>query len=161
MKVSIPRWMAVAAALAAGTLVSFHAAGQTTPPAPEQTPPAATAPATTPQTPVKASVPDSDCLDCHTMCLETVSHCLQMGGKHADPHHIGLLLDCAEICQTSANFMLRQSSMHGRTCGVCAEVCLACAEDCEKFKDDEQMMACAEMCRQCASSCEEMAEMAA
>ncbi|HET7903529.1 MAG TPA: hypothetical protein VFM17_03110, partial [Candidatus Eisenbacteria bacterium] len=66
MRVSIPRWMAVAAGLTAGTLVAFHASGQTTPPAAEKTPPAATAPATPPQTPVKASVPDSDCLDCHT-----------------------------------------------------------------------------------------------
>jgi hypothetical protein len=102
-----------------------------------------------------------DCLDCHSICLESVIHCLQMGGKHAEPRHIGLLLDCAEICQTSANYMLRDSMLHGRTCAVCAEVCIACAEDCEKFPDDAQMMACAEMCRRCAASCEEMARLAA
>ena len=102
-----------------------------------------------------------DCLDCHSVCLETVNHCLQMGGKHADPRHIGLLLDCAEICQTSANFMLRDSALHGRTCGVCAEVCMRCAESCEQFRDDQQMMACAEVCRRCAESCREMARMAA
>lgn len=99
-----------------------------------------------------------DCLECHSVCLETVNHCLEMGGKHAEPGHIRLMLDCAEICQTSANFMLRQSPMHGRTCGLCAEVCLACAEDCERFPDDPQMMACADACRQCALSCQEMAQ---
>jgi hypothetical protein len=31
-----------------------------------------------------------------------------------------LLLDCAEICQTAANFMLRNSELHSRTCAVCA-----------------------------------------
>lgn len=97
-----------------------------------------------------------DCLDCHSICLETVSHCLQMGGEHADPRHIGLLLDCAEICQTSANFMLRNSDFHSETCGVCADVCLACAASCEQFRDDKQMMACAEVCRRCAGSCREM-----
>ena len=102
-----------------------------------------------------------DCLECHSICLETVTHCLQMGGKHAEPRHIRLLLDCAEICQTSANFMLRSSDLHGHTCGVCATVCTACAEDCERFRDDPQMMACAEMCRRCAASCQEMARMAA
>jgi hypothetical protein len=83
-----------------------------------------------------------------------------MGGKHAEAGHIRLMLDCAEICQTSANFMLRRSEVHGRTCGVCAEVCRRCAEDCERFSDDEQMTACAEMCRRCSSSCEEMSRMA-
>ena len=43
-----------------------------------------------------------ECLRCHGICLQTVSHCLELGGKHADPDHIGLLLDCAEICRTSA-----------------------------------------------------------
>jgi len=100
-----------------------------------------------------------DCLSCHSVCLETVTHCLEMGGRHAEPRHIRLLLDCAEICQTSANFMLRGSDLHSRTCGVCAEVCVRCAEDCEQFRDDPMMMACAETCRRCAGSCQEMAAM--
>ncbi len=102
-----------------------------------------------------------DCLECHSICLMTANHCLEMGGKHAEAGHVRLLLDCAEICQTSANFMLRDSQLHGLTCGTCAEVCLRCAADCERFPDDEQMMACAEVCRRCAASCREMAHMAA
>ncbi len=100
-----------------------------------------------------------ECHHCHDVCMETISHCLQMGGEHADPRHIQLLMDCAEICQTSANFMLRMSEFHGQTCGVCAEVCKRCAEDCERF-DDEMMRQCAEACRSCASSCREMAQTA-
>jgi len=84
-----------------------------------------------------------------------------MGGQHAEPQHIGLLLDCAEICQTSANFMLRGSDRHMRTCAVCAEVCEQCAQDCERMGDDAQMRACAEVCRRCADSCRRMATMAA
>ena len=103
----------------------------------------------------------SECLDCHRICLETVQHCLLKGGKHASSEHIGLLLDCAEICQTSANFMLRGSSLHGRTCDVCAEVCRRCAESCEQLGDDEQMRACAEACRSCAESCQRIASAAA
>ena len=100
-----------------------------------------------------------ECLNCHSVCLQTVSHCLQMGGKHADPQHIGLLLDCAEICQTSANFMLRGSPLHGRTCAVCAEVCEQCAQTCEQMGDDAMMQACAAACRRCAESCRQMASM--
>jgi hypothetical protein len=98
-----------------------------------------------------------ECLDCHRVCVETISHCLHMGGPHASAAHIRLLLDCAEICQTSANFMLRGSDMHGRTCGVCAEVCDRCAEDCDRLGDDDRMKACAESCRRCAGSCRRMA----
>lgn len=98
-----------------------------------------------------------ECLNCHRVCLETVQYCLGKGGKHAEARHIRTLLDCAEICQTSANFMLRGSDLHGRTCAVCAEVCRRCAESCEQMGDDEQMRACAEACRRCAESCERMA----
>ncbi len=101
------------------------------------------------------------CLGCHSVCLQTVAHCLQMGGRHAEPNHITLLLDCAEICQTSANFMLRGSAVHGRTCAVCAEACERCAQDCERFTDDAMMGQCAEACRRCAESCRRMAQMAA
>jgi hypothetical protein len=98
------------------------------------------------------------CTTCHGVCLETIQQCLKMGGKHAEPSHIRMLMDCAEICQTSANFMLRGSDFHGYTCGVCAEVCQRCAEDCERFGDDQMMQRCADACRMCAQSCSQMAE---
>lgn len=103
-----------------------------------------------------------NCMDCHSICLATVPHCLEMGGKHADPQHIGPLFECAEICQTSANFMLLNSPQHGRVCALCAEICERCAQDCEQMSNgDRQMLACAEQCRRCAESCRNMATMAA
>jgi hypothetical protein len=98
------------------------------------------------------------CSDCHKACLQTVPYCLQMGGHHAEPNHIRLMMDCAEICQTSANFMLRGSERHQLTCRVCADICRACAEGCERMgSDDEMMQQCAEECRRCQQSCERMA----
>ena len=101
----------------------------------------------------------TNCLDCHTICLDTISHCLQMGGPHAEASHIRLLMDCAQICQTSADFMIRMSDVHPQTCGVCADVCERCAIDCERFGNDKTMMDCAAMCRKCADSCSRMAGM--
>lgn len=99
-----------------------------------------------------------NCLDCHAICLETIPYCLSTGGDHAEPSHIRLLLDCAEICQTCANFMLRASELHQQVCSVCAEVCEQCADDCDRIDpNDEQMAACAETCRTCAESCRSMA----
>ena len=96
------------------------------------------------------------CQECHASCLETVMHCLSMGGPHATPAHIGLLLDCADACRLSADFMLRGSPRHARSCTLCAEMCEACAAECDRF-EDEFMKACAMVCRRCAASCREMA----
>ena len=98
-----------------------------------------------------------ECLSCYSSCTQTAQHCLEMGGKHADPNHIRTLLDCAAICRTSADFMLRGSQFHGRTCAVCAEICLVCEQACRSMGDDKMMKACAEACRRCAQSCERMA----
>ncbi len=97
------------------------------------------------------------CTDCHHVCLETLTHCLEQGSEHAAAAHIRLLLDCVQICQTSADFMLRGSELHGRICAVCAEVCERCAVDCEQFGDDAEMQRCAEECRRCSESCRQMA----
>jgi hypothetical protein len=101
------------------------------------------------------------CRDCAEICLETVRYCLEQGGRHAEPSHIALMLDCAQICQASADFMTRGSELSQRICAVCAEVCERCAESCEAFGDDDRMRACAAACRRCAESCRRMAEMAA
>jgi hypothetical protein len=96
------------------------------------------------------------CSECATACTQTVVHCLEQGDEHAEPQHIRLLLDCAEICQTSANFMSRGSELHAETCAVCADVCERCAESCEQL-DGEELQRCAEICRRCAESCRQMA----
>lgn len=98
-----------------------------------------------------------NCQQCHEVCLGMISYCLQKGGRHAEASHIRMLIDCAEICETSANFMIRGSDLHRLTCGACAEVCDRCAEDCERMADDETMRRCAETCRRCAESCNRMA----
>src|SRR3954467_9064798 len=98
------------------------------------------------------------CHECKDACLELIPHCLQRGDDHAEADHILLLLDCAQICNTTEEFMHRGSEHHALTCGVCARICDACAEDCEQFGDDDEMRRCAEVCRRCAESCRRMAQ---
>lgn len=96
-----------------------------------------------------------ECNTCADVCLNMAStHCLEKGGEHVAPAHFRLMLDCAEICRVSADFMLRNSPRHQLTCGICAEVCDRCAESCEKLDGMER---CAEACRRCAESCRKMA----
>jgi len=96
-----------------------------------------------------------ECLNCYQVCLrEAMNHCLEMGGQHTEPTHFRLMINCADICLTSANFMLSNSELHQKTCGVCAEVCEACAASCEQVGD---MQECVDACRRCAESCRRMA----
>jgi hypothetical protein len=98
------------------------------------------------------------CQDCHVFCIQVIGHCLELGGRHAAPDHIRLLMDCAQMCSTAADYMARGSSLHDRTCGLCAEICRLCAESCDQIQGDDQLVKqCAEMCRRCAESCEQMA----
>ncbi len=102
-----------------------------------------------------------NCSECHQLCLATVYHCLEMGGEHGQASHITLLLDCAESCQMSINFMLRNSELYGLTCSLCSEACMRCAVDCERLANgDRQLLDCAEISRCCAATCDRMALMA-
>ncbi|QAT82525.1 putative cysteine-rich protein YhjQ [Corallococcus coralloides] len=96
------------------------------------------------------------CTACHRVCLETLADCLKRGSRLAEPGPLRLLMDCADICDTSARFMLRGSELHSRTCFACAEVCAACATACEALGDEGLMEACADACRRCEESCRGM-----
>jgi len=102
-----------------------------------------------------------ECLTCHSVCLATVQYSMQMDPQRGAAQYMPMLLDCSEICQTSANFMLRGSTLHTRTCGICAEICTRCAEVCEHMGNDSQMTLCAKECRHCADACRQMATMEA
>jgi hypothetical protein len=95
-----------------------------------------------------------DCQQCSTECFETaMHHCLESGGRHTEPEHFRLMINCAELCQTAANFMLSRSAFHEQLCALCAEVCEACARSCEQIGDMEH---CVELCQRCAGSCRDM-----
>lgn len=97
------------------------------------------------------------CLWAHEAATRCIAHCLGRGGVHADAAHIRMLMDCADIAQTAADFMLRGSDHHHFTCGVCGKICEHCADACEAMDaDDNHMLHCAEVCRRCAESCHAM-----
>ena len=102
------------------------------------------------------------CLDCHASCLCLARSCVHAGGSLAGPAHVTVLLDCADCCRTTANFMLRDSPLHARLCRLCAELCAACERECRDGADgNEAMLRCADACRRCAEWCERVAAVAA
>lgn len=87
---------------------------------------------------------------CQSMALV---HCLEMGGEHARPQHLRLMLDCSEICATTATFLAHKSQFHAQLCALCVDICETCAEDCQKLG---QMEECVAACRDCATICREL-----
>lgn len=96
------------------------------------------------------------CLKCHAVCQETVAQALSAAVR-PEPSLVMTLLDCAEICQATANSMSRGSPVHTVFCAACAQVCDACAEACAKAKTAAALKPCADVCRDCAMSCHHMA----
>lgn len=95
------------------------------------------------------------CNKCHETCLHTaMTHCLEAGGKNVEAGHFRLMINCAEICQITSNFMLSGSAYNQNLCSICADVCDACANSCEQVGG---MEACVKACRECAESCRKMA----
>jgi len=95
------------------------------------------------------------CLACQKTCLGmAMTHCLETGGKHTEPPHFRLMMDCAVLCGTAAAFMLHKSQFHRELCKLCATVCTACAADCERIGGMDE---CVAACRRCADACRMMA----
>ncbi|MET7391233.1 four-helix bundle copper-binding protein [Streptomyces sp. NPDC005529] len=96
------------------------------------------------------------CLSCHSMCEETMSSCMNMGGQ-AQMQVMRTLMDCSEATRMCADMMMRRSPMSAEMCAMCAKACDMCAQSCMSMPDDPQMMRCAEACRHCADMCRAMA----
>lgn len=70
---------------------------------------------------------------------------------------IELDMDCAQICRLAAGYMARGSRFAEALCGLCAEICQACAQECAKHSM-EHCQRCAAACRACAQECGRMAQ---
>lgn len=97
-----------------------------------------------------------ECTRCHQICLTGAGHVLRQGGELADAHHIRLLSDCVELCETTSNFMLRGSPFAAQAAGLCAEICRQCADELDGNRDPA-IQKCAHACRDCAEACEAVA----
>jgi hypothetical protein len=97
-----------------------------------------------------------ECLQCLRWC----SACVDEGLTH-DPstmaESIRLCHECAPICGDCAILLSGNSRFAHPLCGVCADVCDACAAECGKHNHVETMRKCAETCLRCAKACREVA----
>jgi hypothetical protein len=85
-------------------------------------------------------------------CNVAVSHCVRRGGRHADPAHLGRLVDGIELGQTAAELEQRRSPLLAAQLEVCAAAFGRVAESCARFPEDPVLAWCGQACGNAASA---------
>jgi hypothetical protein len=94
-------------------------------------------------------------------CVVECEHCAKACMGHPDMVKCAqMCLDCAEVCQTLATYMVRGSYFIFHLARACADICEACAQECEKY-NLEHCQKCAKVCRQAAEEYRKIASVGA
>jgi len=64
--------------------------------------------------------------------------------------------ECADICSLAAKAMQSNSPLVKEICLLCADICEKCGEECKKHSHHEHCLQCAESCFKCAEFCRKM-----
>jgi hypothetical protein len=98
-----------------------------------------------------------ECQKCHIVCLTTATELgLEPARRRSTPAQIRAMLDSAQICATTADFMARGSPNHTAICRLCADICEDCIRACTNMPG---MESCIVVCEACVKSCRKMAAM--
>ena len=104
------------------------------------------------------------CIDACNQCAAECEHCATECLHEIDAQMLAKCIEleryCADMCRTAASFMAR-SDEHtigfvNKFCDLCAEICIACADECSKHTQMEHCKKSAEVCRKCAEECKTM-----
>ena len=96
------------------------------------------------------------CHACAVACNACMVACLKEDDVQMMRRCIALDVDCAAMCNLTADAMARDSEMSRHLCRICSEICLACANECGQHQHHEHCKRCAEECKKCAKACLEM-----
>jgi hypothetical protein len=95
---------------------------------------------------------------CALACNACADACLAGDAIGELRNCISLNLSCADLCLATARIVSRAMEvgidLTPRLLEVCAQICGACADECEKHADHmEHCRVCAEACRRCEEEC--------
>ncbi len=91
--------------------------------------------------------------DCAVKCLNCASEDLNENDIKLLTDCIKLNQECAVTCFFAMQAIVGDSRFTMQIVELCAEVCNACADECEKHLHMEHCKVCAEACRTCALAC--------
>lgn len=93
------------------------------------------------------------CLECFRACSEAMAHTIDLRRQHWEHEHYRILLDCIDVCKTTAGFLIRQSDYYKDICSVCALICKETTKCCQEFGNDPFMLKAGDIASKCAKSC--------
>ena len=96
------------------------------------------------------------CLKCASICNHCASACLEEEDVKKMARCIQLDMECAATCYAAAQVMSMNGQYAEEICRICADICFACGEECEKHSNMDHCRECAEACRKCAEECRKM-----
>jgi hypothetical protein len=104
---------------------------------------------------LKASI--EACNQCATECEQCITACCNEKESASMDQCIELNRYSADMSRMAAAFIARADKhtmdFVNKFCDLCAEICTACATECEKHSDMEHCKRCAIACRNCAAEC--------
>lgn len=86
------------------------------------------------------------CQNCSDACLDETDMLPKM------VECIRLDRDCAEMCQTTLNFISRNSNYAAEMISMCEKLCKACGDECGKH-EAQHCKDCAKACKECEEAC--------
>jgi hypothetical protein len=103
-----------------------------------------------------------NCIDACNNCVESCEYCitsccLAMDDIKPMIRCTQLCRDCADICSLTSQQLSRDSEFVKKLYATCADICDACAAECEKFRNMKPCQKCAQACRRCADECRKIA----
>lgn len=99
------------------------------------------------------------CFDCLVECKNCTNECLNEQDVKAMARCIRLNQDCAAVCILAMEAMASNSEFVKPISSLCADICYACAIECERHTKMKHCTKCAEACRKCAIECSRMNKM--
>lgn len=100
------------------------------------------------------------CLECVQACTSCADACLGEDDPKALARCIRLDLDCADVCDSTAKVMSRQTAFEPEMARAAVEACARatrlCGDECETHARDmnmEHCRVCMEACRRCEEAC--------
>lgn len=103
--------------------------------------------------------------DCIEKCVAALVACEMCADRCLEEKDIKMMVecirldrDCASACLAALPAMARGSAHAGHLCRVLADICDACAVECERHGGmAEHCRLCADACRRCAEACRKVA----
>lgn len=92
-------------------------------------------------------------LKCSAFCKFCANQCLNEHNIEMLKDCIRLDNDCSDVCETTANYLIRESGFCNDLVKICEQICRQCSDECLKH-EHEHCKECAKICKECEEMCE-------